>query len=295
MANCFYHYTDAQTALKILDNNELWMTHVSYLNDSTEGKELRKILNRMSVPSGVYNILDYIDKNYESYVCSFSEKGDLLSQWRGYCPNGEGYAIGFKQPESYKNLFDDEGICFRGAREDGNHLTHTTVGYQPCIYQKKDKQDVIKALALKLQSSYESMPTNVKNLVANLPKRSQEWIKVYSYLIQNEKDKVWFNDYIFFKYCFKNESFKEENEYRLFITFNERYHQEPCYRVKNGVFIPYYRFCFDDNLIKEIIVRKTRQQELSKAGLKHYLKHRKGKNDEEIKKLMRLSKIPFRE
>jgi hypothetical protein len=29
-------------------------------------------------------------------VCSFSEEGDLLSQWRGYCSPGPGFALGFK-------------------------------------------------------------------------------------------------------------------------------------------------------------------------------------------------------
>ena len=116
------------------------MTHASYLNDASEGKELRTILDEMALPSEVYKILDYIDKYYETYICSFSENGDLLSQWRGYCPDGEGYAIGFKQPESYKNLFNDEGICFRGSNDIGFDLTWVTTGYQKCIYQKEEKK-----------------------------------------------------------------------------------------------------------------------------------------------------------
>jgi hypothetical protein len=29
------------------------------------------------------------------FVASFSERGDLLSQWRAYCPHGAGFSIGF--------------------------------------------------------------------------------------------------------------------------------------------------------------------------------------------------------
>jgi hypothetical protein len=32
----------------------------------------------------------------EIYVCSFSSNPDQLSQWRGYCPDGNGYSIGFE-------------------------------------------------------------------------------------------------------------------------------------------------------------------------------------------------------
>ncbi len=31
------------------------------------------------------------------YVSSFSERPDLLSQWRGYCPGGNGYCLGFER------------------------------------------------------------------------------------------------------------------------------------------------------------------------------------------------------
>jgi len=29
------------------------------------------------------------------FICSFSQKGDQLSQWRAYCPSGNGISIGF--------------------------------------------------------------------------------------------------------------------------------------------------------------------------------------------------------
>jgi hypothetical protein len=42
----------------------------------------------------LFSDLEKIDRT-NVCVCSFSEKGDLLSQWRGYCPQGVGYSIGF--------------------------------------------------------------------------------------------------------------------------------------------------------------------------------------------------------
>ena len=50
----------------------------------------------------VLRMLDILDHDFVAlagdnlFVCSFSETGDLLSQWRGYCQNDAGYSIGFK-------------------------------------------------------------------------------------------------------------------------------------------------------------------------------------------------------
>ncbi|MCC7714677.1 DUF2971 domain-containing protein [Janthinobacterium lividum] len=38
-------------------------------------------------------------ENQAVFVTSFSEKPDLLSQWRGYCPGGAGVCIGFNKSE----------------------------------------------------------------------------------------------------------------------------------------------------------------------------------------------------
>ena len=34
--------------------------------------------------------------NLTPFVASFSENGDQLSQWRAYCPKGNGFSIGFR-------------------------------------------------------------------------------------------------------------------------------------------------------------------------------------------------------
>ena len=32
---------------------------------------------------------------HDIFICSFSRNDDQLSQWRGYCPDGNGFCIGF--------------------------------------------------------------------------------------------------------------------------------------------------------------------------------------------------------
>lgn len=295
MTDCFYHYTDAETALKILTKKELWMTHISYLNDTQEGKDLRKYLIPKIDSPEIYKILDYIDSHYESYVCSFSKNGDLLSQWRGYCPKDEGYAIGFKQPEDFKSLTNRNGKeYFQGdKKEDKDYFIATwqSSGYEECIYCDKEKKNISKELAPELEQSYEAMPQNIKNIANMLPEISENLTDFHNYLSRNE---VWIKYYRYFSILFKDESFQEEKEYRLFITFKKDYQQNPCYRVRNGVFIPYYRFCFTEKLFQEVRMRKTSHDELTEKGLKHFLKHRKKMTDEDIKGFIEESNIPFR-
>jgi len=100
-----YHYTSLQGLLGILDTGTIRATAIRYLNDSKEfelsrewarklitllrtGDERDLDLDRMS------NVIDKVSGG-NTFVTSFSVHGDLLSQWRGYCPGGSGYSIGF--------------------------------------------------------------------------------------------------------------------------------------------------------------------------------------------------------
>jgi hypothetical protein len=47
-------------------------------------------------------------------VLSLSEMGDQLSQWRAYCPGGNGYALGFGQSNA----------IFASARQHSFDLVH---------------------------------------------------------------------------------------------------------------------------------------------------------------------------
>jgi len=104
-----YHYTTTPGLISIIEQQELWATDIFYLNDQKEfrwGVDLA--IRQLETRKG--QITSELATRYESmvrvlhdtgplqqypvYVCSFSEEGDDLSQWRAYCPLG-GFAIGF--------------------------------------------------------------------------------------------------------------------------------------------------------------------------------------------------------
>lgn len=95
-----YHYTSASGLLGILESGALWATYQPHLNDRKESKVARSFLRREVLNAGLSpaqrRLLLRIIKEAQApaFVLSFSEKGDLLSQWRAYCPQGDGYSIG---------------------------------------------------------------------------------------------------------------------------------------------------------------------------------------------------------
>jgi hypothetical protein len=97
-----YHYTDQKGLLGIIENKCIWATHYRYLNDASEGlivsrllsDELAKRRGDEGVISQGKRILSEVTSQ-DIYATSFSEAGNLLSQWRAYSGKSGGYSIGF--------------------------------------------------------------------------------------------------------------------------------------------------------------------------------------------------------
>ncbi|MBD9562967.1 DUF2971 domain-containing protein [Pseudomonas sp. PDM09] len=106
-----FHYTDAAAVQSILTNGKMWLTDLRFLNDSEEMNHgLEHILEELKNPSATARISpEYVEAassfigdnlsfdfgdfsaSPQIFVCSFSQSGDLLSQWRAY----GSYAIEF--------------------------------------------------------------------------------------------------------------------------------------------------------------------------------------------------------
>ena len=109
----FYHYTDHQGAHGIINSSGFWATDSFYLNDSSEGVYGKELLNsvvneEIDTHFTQKNEKDIAKKlveasfqdksirNSRTYIVSFCEKGDLLSQWRGYA-GGSGISLGLSK------------------------------------------------------------------------------------------------------------------------------------------------------------------------------------------------------
>jgi hypothetical protein len=103
-----YHYTSAQALLSSVQSQRIWASHVRYLNDTAEATWMwRAVLRRLrdrrdsakteQEISAMSELVGLIERRQvlNEFVASFSENGDDLTQWRAYCPAGNGFSIGF--------------------------------------------------------------------------------------------------------------------------------------------------------------------------------------------------------
>lgn len=104
-----YHYTNDVGLKGILETGKIWLTDAFSLNDPSEMRHgfsiLVKILESKAKTKQekcfaklIHNCFNNIQKLGNFFICSFSENGDDLGQWRAYADDGLGYALGFDRP-----------------------------------------------------------------------------------------------------------------------------------------------------------------------------------------------------
>lgn len=105
-----FHYTSPKGLLSIAGTSRIYATNIRYLNDASEyiythelfvGRQLQYIAEVKDQDVAQFfsyvrrSASNLIERDGDYYVVSFSADGDVLSQWRGYCPPHGGYSIGF--------------------------------------------------------------------------------------------------------------------------------------------------------------------------------------------------------
>lgn len=107
-----YHYCSAETFNAICNSKKIRLCDIFTMNDYLEmhwGYSIwEKAANELIDDLG-FEFIDEIDTlihlsglKWLILISCFSKDGDVLSQWRGYADNGNGYVIGFKAVDFYK-------------------------------------------------------------------------------------------------------------------------------------------------------------------------------------------------
>jgi len=137
-----YHYTSLQGLLGILSSRTLWASSIFYLNDTTEylgALAIAEILqDRKAKEQPRDRFYKFLcgKKGFSlvwtlggpPFVASFSEKPDVLSQWRAYTHGSAGVSVGFQT----KNLL-------ARARTQEFRLVK-------CIYDRQVQQRIVEKL-----------------------------------------------------------------------------------------------------------------------------------------------------
>lgn len=194
-----YHYTNADGAIGIISSGKIWGTHIGYLNDSSEFEYARDIIleaandywdinpkNKISqlLSEIRTRIIDYQNVYMNAWIACFCEQGDLLSQWRGYCKDRIGYSLGF-----YPALLSLQ------FKEKNEHL----YTLKKVIYNRKTQKNLIIELFKKIDSIISRKLDGYQRVEIQSELFEPLLLIILDYLI-----------------IFKNSSFEEEQEWRLF-------------------------------------------------------------------------------
>lgn len=284
-----YHYTSQAGLLGVIKEKAIWATNIYYLNDSMEYQYaldiIREVINSYLeqlyikrpdidaigqekgtavIPEDKIKTCEQLEtlwevlsvlKTYHVYICSFSSEGDQLSQWRGYCPEGSGFSIGFEKSWLISKM-----------KEQGFNLCE-------CIY-KKEKQ--IQALCKIID---EFLVTFEKRDVAY----GEEWNKIMLVTVVQ---------LILAIPTIKHEAFHEEKEWRFVLNWGLTEKKPIEYRQGKSMVIPYISVPLlsgeEPIKIDNIIIGPTPHRLLSQKSIESLLK------SNNIKCVTKLSNVPYR-
>lgn len=257
LPDVLYHYTSFEGFKGIINSKEIWATAADYLHsDPTEitiakTVALEILREREKHFNGKEELYDSCKKSVENSdrskgfqcICSFAEDGDLLSQWRAYCPKG-GVSIGFSVPKIGGN---NEYLYTKDGSYHERYYVHENYIHK-CIYEPKKQRKIMNDLfnfVLERTEDVRILKTFIGKLIQT------------------------------FSYSFKHETFKEENEWRL-CCFTLPDDNQIRYRVKDSKRIPYLPFWAVDNkdnsIITSIIIGPCRDKEILKNSVSSCLK-----------------------
>lgn len=244
-----HHYTSGVGLLGIVNSSSMWATKIQYMNDSKEfihSVELAKS-ELMNFKKDLENkietevadcLIDNLNRATELalYVICFSEVGDSLSQWRGYCPPSFGYSIGFNINQ-LRTLASTQGFYL-----------------DKCIYNREEQKAVIKKWVL---SSTAELVSRVSTSV-NIKKACDE---NFGILLMK---------FIKFAPFIKHDTFKDEREWRLVGLIPS---DDPRISLREGksMLIPFLPLNLDlkeqKDLIYNLTVGPTPKIQLAQSSL----------------------------
>jgi hypothetical protein len=137
-----YHYTSSDGLIGICSTKTIWASGAAFLNDTkeqlfafelsqnvldnrlnTEDKRARLSIEKITLLEAMKKRV--YEGHRQIYLVSLTSEPDSLSQWRAYCPNNGGYAIGL--PSSHLRSV---------GKEQGFYLA-------PCIYKNEGQQRLV--------------------------------------------------------------------------------------------------------------------------------------------------------
>ena len=249
-----YHYTTLEGLKGIIEDNSIWATKISYLNDSSEYRIAIELMKkRLSEKSDwcaqifeeTLNTFGWLE-NPNVYVCSFSEKDDSLSQWRAYSKNSVGISIGFKTKELEK-LAKNQNFTL-----------------SKCVYFPQEQINLIDKALLYI---FDLLQVENKKHLDEIANNKYEKLTVRNFLLANLEN---------IAPVIKDKGFYEEAELRL-ISVAVPNDQEINFNMGDSFIKPYIKFNLGDldNIIDQVIIGPSPHRDLAIDSCSMFLENHK--------------------
>jgi Protein of unknown function (DUF2971) len=214
-----FHYTSQGGFLGILREKALWASKIQFLNDSAEFQytldlmesRLKEQENNPELKDFTHfreNVIGWLNgsmKYPNIFVASFSERGDLLSQWRAYCPGGTGFSIGF----TYDQLLP-------AIKKEGPNARLVK-----CVYQIDEQVKIVDEL--------------ISRAVSRVDKdHLEDSSQIISALLMRDVSNL--------ASIFKHPAFEEEMEWRIVVGPFVSAMTDVSFRPGKSMLVPYYSF-----------------------------------------------------
>lgn len=197
------------------------------------------------------------------FVCSFSEEGDLLGQWRGYSKSSTGFSLGFSLTR-LKAIVEKARFSIKKV-----------------IYDRDEQVAEIKRLLADLAAKFTSE-------IANAVDKGRAWDEKGKLLLAD-----FFLQFIRLAPLLKHPKFAEEKEWRITAALKSD-HISSAMKFRSGgiMVVPYIEVPLpiegESLVINEIIVGPTSERALSAASVEMLLKSRV------VCSAVKCSTIPYR-
>lgn len=224
-------------------------------NDALEGRLISEIISRLSksdnlnveASKNLQEGIDFLENIYDGLGFCLSEKGDLLSQWRGYASDAAGFSIGFSK--EYLDLLSSkhkENIAYG--------LNLKKVEYEPSLQEELVRPTYQKVKEMILDGKLKTPQRQGlldQRTDEDINKETKEYEKSYRNML------LTMYSLIHDLYALKTSAFNEEREWRL-ISYMFRAKSSSCdYKALNNRVIPIRLFELENlgvNPISEIIL-----------------------------------------
>jgi Protein of unknown function (DUF2971) len=256
-----FHYCSNQTFFSIFRNAKLWLSPITASNDSDEGSYISSVFFEMCDEADIRPKLRDVSKvlvstfksSTEGFGLCLSEAGDLLSQWRAYAGDGEGFSVGFSSEalqDTYQQQFFGKG-CFE---------------LKKISYSKAEAREMLRPVVEKIAQISSDLGDfvelakgySVEKAIAAFQSRNASLGKVFTSLDPDSHLKLMtimeaMRPIHFRIYDFKSASFHEEREHRI-LRFRQRDHfDEIRYTAATNQIRPYIEVDLSGSAMRSVV------------------------------------------